>query len=79
MLSIMAALYPAQTDFLYFVARNDGTHIFSRTLREHERAIDIVRKLNSRQTAEKTPERTPQRVPMSANHAEPPSASAAKR
>jgi hypothetical protein len=79
----MAALYPAQTDFLYFVARNDGTHIFSRTLREHERAIDIVRKLNSRQTAEKAPERTPQRIPdrtpMSVNHAAPPSASAAKR
>jgi UPF0755 protein len=75
----MAALYPAQTDFLYFVARNDGTHIFSRTLREHERAIDIVRKLNSRQTAEKASERTPERVPMSANHAAPPPASAAKR
>lgn len=83
MLSIMAALYPAQTDFLYFVARNDGTHIFSRTLHEHERAIDIVRKLNARQTAEKvpqkTPEKVPEKIPMSANHAAPPPASAAKR
>jgi YceG-like family len=43
----MAALYPAHTDYLYFVARNDGTHIFSRTLREHERAIEIVRRLKS--------------------------------
>jgi len=51
MSSIMAALYPAHTDYLYFVARNDGTHIFSRTLREHERAIEIVRKLNARETA----------------------------
>jgi peptidoglycan lytic transglycosylase G len=47
MSSIMAALYPAHTDYLYFVARNDGTHIFSRTLREHERNIEIVRKLNA--------------------------------
>ena len=46
--SIMAALYPAHTDYLYFVARNDGTHIFSRTLREHERAIETVRRLKTR-------------------------------
>jgi hypothetical protein len=49
MSSIMAALYPAHTDYLYFVARNDGTHIFSRTLREHERAIETVRKLNAQE------------------------------
>lgn len=37
--SIMAALYPAQTDFHYFVAKNDGTgvHDFSRTFEEHLR------------------------------------------
>ncbi len=42
--SIMAALYPdsSSTD-LYFVARGDGTHIFSRTLREHNRAVQSVR------------------------------------
>ncbi|MGH7908044.1 MAG: endolytic transglycosylase MltG, partial [Candidatus Binataceae bacterium] len=33
MSSIMAVLYPAQTDYLYFVARGDGTHIFSHTLK----------------------------------------------
>jgi len=42
--SIRAALYPARTDYLYFVARNDGTHIFSRSFREHERAIEEVRR-----------------------------------
>jgi UPF0755 protein len=45
--SIMAALYPARTDYLYFVARGDGTHVFSRTLKEHERAIAALRKRNS--------------------------------
>ena len=30
---------PAETDFLYFVSKNDGTHVFSRTLREHNRAV----------------------------------------
>jgi UPF0755 protein len=42
--SIHAALYPARTDLLYFVARPDGTHVFSRTLREHLAAIAAVRR-----------------------------------
>jgi UPF0755 protein len=45
--SILAALYPARTDYLYFVARNDGTHIFSRSFKEHERAIEEVRRAAS--------------------------------
>ena len=36
--SIIAAIYPAQVDYLYFVAKGDGSHIFSRTLNEHLRA-----------------------------------------
>jgi UPF0755 protein len=36
--SILAALYPAQANYLYFVARGDGTHVFSSTLREHNNA-----------------------------------------
>jgi peptidoglycan lytic transglycosylase G len=46
--SIRAALYPARTDYLYFVARNDGTHIFSRSFKEHERAIQEVRRMAPR-------------------------------
>jgi UPF0755 protein len=42
--SIQAALYPAHTEYLYFVARKDGTHIFSHSLREHERAIEELRR-----------------------------------
>jgi UPF0755 protein len=37
--SLQAALDPAPVDHLYFVARQDGTHAFSRTLAEHERAV----------------------------------------
>ena len=36
--AIDAALHPADVDYLYFVARPDGTHIFTRTLEEHNRA-----------------------------------------
>jgi UPF0755 protein len=46
--SIHAALYPTPTDYLYFVARKDGTHVFSRTLKEHDRAIASLRKVNFR-------------------------------
>ena len=44
--SIHAALYPAPTAYLYFVARTDGSHIFSRTLKEHDRAIASLRRGN---------------------------------
>jgi UPF0755 protein len=37
--AIEAALAPAKADYLYFVARADGTHAFSRTLEEHNRAV----------------------------------------
>jgi UPF0755 protein len=36
--SLKAVLEPEQTDYLYFVARYDGTHVFSKTLAEHEAA-----------------------------------------
>lgn len=39
--SLRAASDPAKTDFLYFVSRNDGSHVFSRTLAEHNRAVEI--------------------------------------
>jgi len=42
--SIQAALYPSHTGYLYFVARKDGTHIFSRSFREHQRAIEEVKR-----------------------------------
>jgi len=38
-----AALYPAETDYLYFVAHPNGAHIFSRTLEEHNRAVAQTR------------------------------------
>lgn len=38
--ALRAVREPADTPFLYFVSRNDGTHIFSKTYAEHERAVD---------------------------------------
>ena len=42
--SIMAALYPAEVNYLYFVSKNDGTHQFSTDLASHKRAIQEYRK-----------------------------------
>ena len=41
--AIKAALYPARTDYLFFVAVGDGTHIFSRTSAGHNAAIREIR------------------------------------
>ena len=38
--SIRAALFPVPTSYLYFVSRNNGTHEFSSTLAEHNRAVE---------------------------------------
>ena len=38
--AIQAALKPARTDALFFVARGDGTHEFSATLEAHNRAVN---------------------------------------
>ncbi|UCD83303.1 MAG: endolytic transglycosylase MltG [Deltaproteobacteria bacterium] len=37
--AIMAALYPAKVPYLYFVSRNNGTHLFSSSYKEHNRAV----------------------------------------
>lgn len=38
--ALMAALYPAEVPYLYFVSKNDGSHLFSVTLAEHNRAVE---------------------------------------
>lgn len=38
--SLIAAIHPEDKPYLYFVAKNDGTHFFSTTLREHNNAVN---------------------------------------
>lgn len=51
--SLEAALNPADTEYLYFVARYDGTHVFSKTLEEHEAAQAAIQ--DGRQSAQPQP------------------------
>jgi UPF0755 protein len=37
--ALRAVVRPAESDHLFFVSRNDGTHVFSRTYREHAAAV----------------------------------------
>lgn len=42
--SLKATLNPESTDYLFFVARYDGTHVFSKTLSEHQAATRQIRR-----------------------------------
>jgi len=42
--ALAAALDPSKAEYLYFVSRNDGSHTFSRTLPEHNRAVKLFRR-----------------------------------
>ncbi|GAB4351422.1 MAG: endolytic transglycosylase MltG [Immundisolibacter sp.] len=46
--ALRAVMHPAAVDYLYFVARGDGSHVFSRTLAEHNRAVDCYQRKRRR-------------------------------
>lgn len=45
--SIIAALYPADVPYIFFVASDDRTHQFSTTLSEHRKAVKLLRERRS--------------------------------
>ncbi len=42
--AILAALYPAKTNYLFFVSRNDGTHVFSEDYKSHKNSVERFQK-----------------------------------
>ncbi|MFQ5587058.1 MAG: endolytic transglycosylase MltG [Thermodesulfobacteriota bacterium] len=42
--ALEAAVEPVKGEYLYFVSKNDGSHYFSKSLREHNRAVERYQK-----------------------------------
>lgn len=61
--SLEASLNPADTEYLYFVARYDGTHVFSRTLAEHEAAQAAIHDGREAEAATPTPDTSTPNTP----------------
>ena len=70
-LALRAAVRPARTDFLYFVADNSGGHVFSRTFQEHLDAIAASRRL--RGAAQEAPPAEDPAAPLNEVQPGPPS------
>tara|TARA_Y100001001_G_C7900051_1_gene271289 strand:- start:355 stop:834 length:480 start_codon:yes stop_codon:yes gene_type:complete len=51
--ALAAATQPAETTFLYFVARGNGEHQFSTTYQEHQKAVLAYRQTRQRQSSRK--------------------------
>lgn len=56
--SLEASARPAATDYLYFVSRNDGSHVFARSLSEHNRNVQEFQRdyFRNKRAAEKAAE-----------------------
>jgi UPF0755 protein len=66
--SLLAALHPADTDFLYFVANTHGGHFFSATLAEHNRNVVKYRRLLAGLPADPPPAPVSTRKPKKKQH-----------
>ena len=53
--AIHAALHPAPGSALFFVAKGDGSHVFSSTLAEHERAVTVFQRQQRRSDYRSSP------------------------
>jgi peptidoglycan lytic transglycosylase G len=57
--AIRAAAYPEKTEYLFFVVRPDGTHVFSKTFAEHKRAKWRQKRAHKRVPVQPTKATTP--------------------
>jgi len=58
--SIRAVVEPEDHDYVFMVARGDGTHVFTRTLAEHNRAVQAYRELMRQRRGEQAAQQPPQ-------------------
>ena len=48
--ALFAVVEPAESDYLFFVSKNDGTHVFSKSYREHARWVDQYQRRGRRRS-----------------------------
>jgi len=70
--SILAALYPADVDYLYFVHARNGSHIFSRDYRDHVNAIRTLYRREERGTPPRAPKNSTKSEPVTGKTPPPP-------
>ena len=46
--ALKAVLQPEKTPYFFFVSRNNGTHVFSENIQDHEKAVDIYQRKKKR-------------------------------
>ena len=51
--ALLATLNPQKTNYLYFVSQNNGTHVFSETLQQHNKAVQAYQ-MNAKARANKS-------------------------
>ena len=51
-LAILAALYPSENDYLYFVATGIGGHHFAKSFSDHQKNINLYRRVRRAQRYE---------------------------
>jgi UPF0755 protein len=60
---LRAAITPAQTEYLYFVANDQGGHFFAKTLAEHNRNVVRYRHLLAGEAVTEEPSKAKHRGP----------------
>ena len=67
--SLRAVMYPAESDYLFFVSKGDGTHQFSKTLAEHNEAVRNFQlgKRSQKGSQKPSPESSQEKPKSSAN------------
>jgi UPF0755 protein len=59
--SLLAAVQPEEADDLYFVSNNNGSHVFSKTLAQHQNAVQDYRHAVAKNAASREESATPRR------------------
>lgn len=66
--SLRAAVHPAETDYLYFVANTQGGHFFSSSLAEHNKNVVKYRRLLAGEPADPPPVEASRKKPQGTHH-----------